>query len=261
MATRSQLVALITGASAGIGLEYAKLFAADGHDLVLVARRRERLEELAATLRQRHGIEVRVVAADLTDPAAPRRIFDEVTAAGTTIDFLVNCAGFGSNGAFWELPAARELEMIEVNVVALAHLVRLFLPGMVARKRGRVLNIGSTAGFLAGPYMATYYATKGFVLLFTEALAHELKGTGVTATVSCPGPVATEFAGLAGNDKSALFASGVQDAATVAQQGYRAMLAGKVVTVHGAKFKLNIQGLRFSPRSLARSIAARLNRP
>src|SRR5262245_37104081 len=197
-------IALITGASAGLGSEYARLFAADKHALGLVARRRDRLDELAAALEKAHGVSSYVFPADLTDPAAPRRLHDEIAAAGLEVEFLVNNAGFGSNGTFSEMDTQRELELIEVNVKALVHLTRLFLPGMVARQRGRILNIGSTAGFVPGPFMATYYASKGFVISFTEALAHELRGTGVTATVSCPGATATEFAGVAGNDRSRL---------------------------------------------------------
>ena len=200
--------ALITGASAGLGLEYARLFAADKHDLVLVARRRERLDALAAELAAAHGVKVHVVTADLMEPAAPQQIVDAVAALGVEVESLVNNAGFGTNGPFWELDPAKERGMIEVNVTALVALTRAFLPGMVQRKRGRVLNIGSTAGFQPGPYMAGYYASKAFVNSFTEGLAYELRGTGVTATVSCPGATATEFALVAGNEKSKLFKMG-----------------------------------------------------
>jgi short-subunit dehydrogenase len=251
--TRERHTALITGASAGLGLEYAKLFAADGHDLVLVARRRDKLDELAATLAKEHKTTCTVIPADLQQHDAPRHIFDRLNEAGIELEFLVNNAGFGSNGAFAELELERELGMIDVNVRALVTLTRLVLPGMLARKHGRVLNIGSTAGFVAGPYMATYYASKAFVISFTEALAYELKGTGVTATVSCPGATATEFAAVAGNDKSALFKGGVADSASVARHGYRAMLAGKVIAIPGVKNKLTAQSVRFSPRSLIRS--------
>jgi uncharacterized protein len=254
-------VALITGASAGLGLELAKLFAKDKVDLVLVARRRDKLDALASELSKEHGVKVHVVAADLTDHAAPKAIFDQVTALGVPVDYVVNNAGFGSNGAFVELDAKREVEMVEVNVTALLHLTRLFLPGMVQRKRGRVLNVGSTAGFFPGPFMATYFATKAFVLSFTEALAFELEGTGVTATVLCPGATATEFAQVAGNDKSKLFQSGVADAASVARAGYLGMKAGKVIAVPGAMNRLNVfLGPRLAPRGLIRKIAARLNR-
>ena len=252
-------IALITGASAGLGLEFAKLFAKDGHDVALVARRRDRLEEIAGALARDFGIMASVFPADLTDPAAPKQIYDQVTAAGLAIEFLVNNAGFGKHGPFVTSDIQRELEMIEVNVKALVHLTRLFLPAMVERKSGRVLNIGSTAGFVPGPFMATYYASKAFVASFTEALAYELRGSGVTATISTPGATATEFAAVAGTDKSALFQSGVADAATVALHAYRAMLAGKVMAIPGVKNKLTLQALRVSPRSMMRTIAARLN--
>ena len=149
--------------------------------------------------------------------------------------------------------------MIQVNITALTHLTGLFLPAMVARKSGRILNVGSTAGFQPGPYMAVYYASKAFVNSFTEALWFELKGTGVTATVSCPGATATEFASVAGVDRSRLFKSGVADADTVARDAYRAMMTGTAITVHGFKNKALIQSLRVSPRAAVRSIVARMN--
>jgi uncharacterized protein len=254
--------ALITGASAGLGREYAALFARDKIDVALVARRRDKLDELAAALEKEHGIKAHVFAADLGDPAAPPQLHEQVTAAGLEIEFLVNNAGFGATGAFHASDPARELNMIQVNVTSLVHLTRLFLPAMVARKSGRVLNIGSTAGFVPGPFMATYYASKAFVVSFTEALAYELKGTGVTATVSCPGATATEFAAVAGNDKTALFTgSGVAGAAAVALHGYKAMLAGRVIAIPGVRNKLMIQSLRASPRAVSRSVAASMNRP
>jgi hypothetical protein len=252
--------AVVTGASAGLGLELARLFAKDGHDVVLVARRRERLDALARELEAAHGVAARVIAADLADPAAPPRIFEETRAAGAEVEFLVNNAGFGTNGPFAETDARRELDLIEVNVCALAHLTRLFLPAMIARRRGRVLNIGSTAGFMAGPYMATYFASKAFVLSFTEALAIELRGSGVTATVSCPGPVATEFAAVAGTDKTALFKSGgVASAASVALHAYRCMRAGRTIALPGLRNKL-IVALRLVPRGVAARVAGRFNR-
>jgi short-subunit dehydrogenase len=252
--------ALVTGASAGLGLDLARLFAKDGHTLVLVARRREKLDELAAELAKAHGTKSHVIPADLADHGAPARIFDEASRLGLQVDYLVNNAGFGSNGTFAALDPRRELDMIEVNVMALVHLTRLFLPDMIARKRGRILNVGSTAGFVSGPYMATYYASKAFVNSFTEALAFELRGTGVTATAFCPGATATEFAAVAGNDKSRLFQSGVAGSAEVALAGYRAMLAGKPLAVPGLRNKLVTLAPRLVPRRLSSAIAARLNR-
>jgi uncharacterized protein len=254
--------AVVTGASAGLGKEFARLFAKDGHGVVLVARRKEELDVLAKELEAAHQAKTLVVTADLTDPAASKHVHAEVSRAGLEVEFLVNNAGFGSNGKFWELDTQRELGMIEVNITSLLHLTRLFLPEMVGKGRGRILNIGSTAGFQPGPFMSTYYASKAFVNSFTEALAFELKGTGVTATLSCPGATATEFAGVAGNEKTALFKrGGAADAATVAAEAYRAMQAGEASIIHGFKNKAGVQALRVSPRSTVVAIAAKLNRP
>ena len=252
--------ALITGASAGLGRDYAHLFAADGHDVILVARRRERLEQLSAKLQSEYGVGVTVLAEDLTEHGAPARIVEILNAERTPVDFLVNNAGFGSNGPFAELDTMRELNMIQVNVAALVHLTRLLLPAMVAAGFGRILNIGSTAAFQPGPFMATYYATKAFVVHFTEALSFELQGTGVTATASCPGPTQTEFAANAGNIKSRLFERGVAASEPVARHGYQAMMRGRPVAVPGLLNKTGVQAVRMSPRSLVRRITARLNR-
>lgn len=253
--------ALITGASAGIGRELAKMFAADGHNVVIVARRRDRLEELAAQITAAHGVEVHVEEADLADPAAPEDLYRRLQQANIAVDFLVNNAGFGTNGVFWELPAQREVDQIQVNVTALTHLTRLFLPQMVERKFGRILNIASTAGFQAGPYMAVYYATKAFVVSFTEGIAHELAGTGVTATAHCPGATESEFAAAAGNDKSALFQKGaVAGTVEVARDAYQAMHQGKVVAVHGAMNAVGTFMTRFAPRKTLAAVAGKLNK-
>jgi hypothetical protein len=254
-------VALITGASAGLGSHFARLFAADGHHLVLVARRADRLEAIAAELAEAHGVTAHAVPADLTDPDAPDAIAARVAELGLEIEFLVNNAGFGSTGAFVDSDLDRELQMIAVNITALTHLTRLFLPPMVVRGSGRILNVGSTAGFQAGPFMATYYATKAFVNHFSEALSTEVAGTGVTVTVSCPGATATEFSAVAGNDRSRLFKNGGADSAAVAEHAYAAMMKGKRMAVPGVMNKLLIQSLRVSPRGTVHKIAARLNRP
>ena len=251
--------ALVTGASAGLGREYARLFAKDGHDLVLVARRRERLNELACELAAAHGTTCTVIVADLAAASAGQHIAEQVQAAGRSIDFLVNNAGFGRRGPFAQSDVRLQLEMIDVNMRALVELTRLFLPGMVERRQGRILNIASMAGFVPGPFMATYYASKAFVLSFTEALARELHGTGVTATASCPGPTATEFGDVAGNSQSNLFKRHVADVAAVARHGYHAMLAGTVVAIPGLQNKLSVQSVRFAPRAVVRAIAGKLN--
>ena len=178
--------ALVTGASSGIGWELAKLFAADKSNLVLVARSREKLHELAADLREAHGVEVRVVAMDLADPNSPPAIFGLLAAEGVTVDVLVNNAGFGAVGSVADLPLERQMEMIQVNLTALTHLTRLFLPGMIQRRSGGILNVASTAAFQPGPYMAVYYATKAYVLSFTEAVAEEVLGTGIRVTCLAP---------------------------------------------------------------------------
>src|SRR5687767_6476364 len=200
-------LALVTGASAGIGTELARLLAVD-HDLILTARRAEPLHALAAAVEQSHATTCHVFPADLADPAAPRQLFDAITAAGLTVDVLVNNAGFGDLGPFAKADTAKILRMIQVNVTALTELTALFLPGMLSRNRGRVLNVGSIAGFQPGPLMAVYYATKAYVNSFSEALSSELQGTGVTVTALCPGPVATEFAGVAGMQRTRVFSAG-----------------------------------------------------
>jgi short-subunit dehydrogenase len=256
---KSGKTALVTGASAGLGEEFAKLLAADGHDIVLVARRRERLDALAAELQKRHGVRAIVLAEDLTDPRAPERLARELDARGIEIEFLINNAGYGSTGAFSELDPARELAMIQLNVTTLVDLTRRLLPAMVAKGRGRIMNVGSTAGFQPGPFMAVYYASKAFVNSFTEALSYELRGTGVTATVSCPGATATEFGQVSGNEKSRLFKMATMTAADVAGQSYRAMMRGQTIVVPGLRNKIGIQALRVAPRAAVRAVAARLN--
>jgi uncharacterized protein len=251
--------ALITGASSGLGAEYSKLFARGKHDLVLVARRRDRLETLARELRSSHGVRAEVIAVDLATAEGANRLLEEVARLGLQIDFLVNNAGFGASGSFADLPLARELEMIQLNITSLVTLTRAFLPAMIERRSGRILNVGSTAGFPPGPFMAVYYASKAFVNSFTEALWYELRGTGVSATVSCPGATATEFAAVAGNSRSLLFRLGAADPKQVAAEGYRAMKKGKPMVIHGFKNKLTVQSLRLSPRAVARAVAASLN--
>lgn len=256
---KTNKTALVTGASVGLGAELSRLFAADGHDLVLVARRRDNLEALARELEKAHGIGATVLPEDLADAGAPERIAKALGERGIEVEFLVNNAGFGTTGAFATADVGRELGMLAVNITTLVHLTRLLLPAMVARKSGRILNLGSTAGFLPGPFMAGYYASKAFVNSFTQALAYELRGTGVTATVSCPGATATEFSKVAGNDKSRLFQAAAMAAPEVAADAYRAMMRGRPLSIAGVRNKLSIQSLRFAPRALAVAMAASLN--
>jgi short-subunit dehydrogenase len=250
---------LITGASSGIGLELAKRFAADGCRLVLVARNRQALHSLADELRQAHGVEARVLTADLALPETPARLFSELHAAGTTVDVLVNNAGFGAHGQFATLPLQPQVEMVQVNVMVLINLAKLFLPGMVKRGRGGVLNVGSTAGFQPGPGMAVYYATKAFVLSFSEAIAEELAGTGVTVTALCPGPTATNFAAVAKFQGEGLLTKGTMSAEAVARAGHRAFRRGRVVVVAGLRNRLLVFVVRLVPRFVVRKIVKRLN--
>ncbi len=253
-------LALITGASSGLGVEYARIAAREQHDLVLVARRLPELEALAQELGAAHGIEARGIAADLSRPAAPQELFEALQLRPPSV--LINSAGFGDTGAFLDLPLARATEMLQLNCRALLELCWLFGRGMRERKAGRILNVASTAGFQPGPFMATYYASKSFVLSFSEALAYELRDSGVTVTAHCPGATATGFAAAAGNAGTRLFRlQSPADAGTVAAHGWRAMQAGKVVAVPGAMNKLGAFGVRLSPRKLVAGLAAHLNRP
>jgi uncharacterized protein len=256
--TMARETVLITGASSGIGLELAKMFAADKSDLVLVARNREALEKLGEELRRERGVDVLVEPHDLADAAAPQAIFDSLTGKGMFVDVVVNNAGFGLLGAIAELPALQQLEMIQVNVAALTHLSRLFLPGMMERGRGGILNVGSTAGFQPGPNMAVYYATKAYVLSFTEALAEELAGTKIKVTCLAPGPTATGFAALARAEDALLFHLGVMDAKSVASIGYRGFRRGKVLVIPGFRNKFMAFAVRFGPRMVVRKIVKRL---
>jgi short-subunit dehydrogenase len=249
---------LITGASSGIGLELAKLFAADGSDLVLVARSEEKLRTLASELQQRHGIGVQVLAHDLSDPTAPQAIFRNLSEQQVQIDVLVNNAGFGDRGKVAELGLERQLHMIQVNVTALTHLTRLFLPGMLGRRRGGILNVASTAAFQPGPYMAVYYATKAYVLSFSEALAEEVKEAGINVCCLAPGTTQTGFAAEAHMQNSRLFRLGAMDAGSVARAGYEGLRQGRVLVVPGIRNRAGTFAVRLLPRALVRKIAGSL---
>jgi len=252
--------ALVTGASGGIGLELARLFAGGGYDLVLVARSAGKLEEIAGELRQRHGVAARVLALDLARPGSPEEVFRELAGAGVLVDVLVNNAGFATWGAFAEIDLGRELEELQLNVVTLTHLTKKFLPGMIARRRGGVLNVASTAAFQPGPLMAVYYATKAYVLSFSQAIAEELEGTGVAVTALCPGPTETGFQQRAGLEQSRLFSGLLQVTAapSVARAGYEGFRAGKRIVIPGLLNKIGVQAVRVSPRALATKVVKRV---
>jgi len=254
--------ALITGASSGLGVEFARLFAADGHSLILVARRRDRLEALARELTGKHGsVKAEVIVMDLSEPGAGKKLFDAVQAKGHFVEFLVNNAGYGSNGTFWKLPIEKETQMIDVNIRVLVELTHLFLKPMLHTKAGAILNIGSTAGFQPGPFMATYYASKSFVNLFSQGLSIELEGTGVTCTLLVPGATDTEFAKVASVEGTVMFKTQVMSAADqVARDGYRAMMKGKRSVVSGFANRAMIFSERFAPMWLLLRLVAFLNR-
>lgn len=255
MSRPSSETVLITGASSGIGLELARCFAGDKSDLILVARSTDAMEQLAAELRARHSVQVRVITADLAQPESPQQIFDELGRGGIRPSVLVNNAGFGLHGRFAELPLKRQLEMVQVNVVALMQLTGLFLPAMIQNQSGGILNVGSVAGFLPGPNMAVYYATKAFVMSFSEALREELRDTGVTVTDLCPGPTATNFSQFARSHRSRKVHYGKMSAAEVARIGHAEFRHGKVLSIPGFKNKL----LTMFPKILSRRTVARLS--
>jgi short-subunit dehydrogenase len=253
--------ALITGASSGIGLELARLLAADGLHVTLVARDRSRLEQLAAELRGCHAAEPAVLVADLAESGAPRAICGQIEAAGRDVAVLVNNAGIGSCGRFAVADLGHELAIVQVNVAALAHLTGLVLPGMVRRRAGRILNVASTAAFQPGPLMASYYASKAYVLSFSEALAEELRGTGVTVTCLCPGPTRTDFQRRAGMSGIPI-ASGLppmMGAAAVARAGYGAMRRGARLAVPGLLNRVAVFSVRLAPRRLVTAVVGVMN--
>ncbi len=258
MPTVDRKAALITGASFGIGLELARIFAREGYNLILVARSADKLRQLASELEKSHSTRSFILATDLTEPGAPAYLLDQTTRADIQVGVLVNNAGFGQYGMFAENDLEECLRQIQLNVTALTHLTRLYLPAMMERKNGRILNVASTAAFQPGPLMAVYFATKAYVLHLSEALANELEGTGVTVTCLCPGATATEFHKRANATGQRLLRFGSMDAHSVAEDGYRALMAGKPVVISGFKNWLLAQSVRFSPRGLVTAIARKM---
>ncbi len=231
-------VALITGASSGIGLEFAKIHAIKG-DLVLIARREKELLALKAELEKSNDCKVVIIIKDLTGLNAPQQVFDELKEAGIEINCLINNAGIGGYGFFHERALKDETFMINLNISVLVELTHLFLPGMIARKSGKVLNVASLAAFMPGPLQTVYFATKAFVASFSQALAHELKGSGVTVTTVCPGPLKTGFAKNANMETNSVFKNADSPVAT-ARRGYNAMEKGKLKTITDWKYRLLI---------------------
>jgi uncharacterized protein len=251
----SNQTVLITGASGGIGYELAKLFARDHHNLVLVARSPDKLAQIAKEL-QSQGVTVKTIALDLAEPPAPKFLFDQLQREGIAIDILINNAGFGAFGEFAQMPEEEIGGQIDLNITALTALTRLFLPPMVQRRSGRIMNVASTAGFQPGPLMAVYYATKAYVISFSEAIANELRHSGVTVTCFCPGATNTGFAKRAGNDQSRVFKQfGAMSAEKVALDGYRAVMEGRTLAISGMQNWLVAQSTRFAPRKVVTALS------
>lgn len=245
--------ALITGASSGIGKELAKIHAAhkDGGNLVLVARSKDKLEQLKQQLEKEHAIKAMVIAQDLGAEDASQKIYEQVKAADIEVDYLINNAGFGGMGKFHQRPWADDRAMIQLNIVALTHLCRLFLPDMVAKDSGKILNVSSTASFMPGPLQAVYFATKAYVTYFSNAIAEELGNTNVSVTNLMPGATETEFGRISGMDKTELFAK-TADAKQVAADGYQGMLEGKLDVISGLTLsqRIMLAAVPFAPKKL-----------
>jgi hypothetical protein len=251
--------ALITGASGGIGAEFARVFAREGWNLVLVARDGQKLQELSYECGLRHGVQVQTIAKDLAQPGAAEALFDAVAAQRIAVETLVNNAGFGTYGLFKDLPLEDERQEIALNVVTLTELTKLFLRPMLAAGRGRILNVASTAAFQPGPLMAVYYATKAYVLSFSEALSNELAGTGVSVTCLCPGATASGFQARAHMEESRLFKDRkLSTAAGIAEAGYRALLAGRRLEIPGTVNKIGAFATRLFPRGAVLQIVRRI---
>jgi uncharacterized protein len=253
--------ALITGASSGLGEQFAYALGREHYDLVLTARREDRLAAVAGRARTLGAGTVRTIRADLAERETPAALHAQLNAEGVHVDYLVNNAGFGTSGRFHLLPLKRELEEIELNVASLVAMTRLFLPAMLERRRGTVINVASTAAFQATPYMATYGATKAFVLSFTEGVAAELRGTGVTVMAFCPGPVRTEFQKVANNERMRFPSFIWTDAEQVVNEAIAAAACGRSLCVTGAINTAMVIASKFTPRGLSAWISGTLLRP
>ena len=247
-------VALITGASSGIGKELAGIHAEHGGNLVIVARREDKLNEVKRELESRHSVQVTVIPKDLTRLETAQEIYDDVKNAGIEVEYLINNAGFGGRGKFHERAWEQDFAMIQLNIVTLTALSRFFLPDFVKRNRGRILNVSSTASLMPSPLQAVYYATKAYVTFFSNALAEELHDTNVTVTALLPGATESEFARTSGMDKTSLFKK-TASARSVAQDGYDAMLAGKLDVISGVTFgqRMMMALIPFTPKKLLMS--------
>ncbi|MGB0033988.1 MAG: SDR family oxidoreductase [Candidatus Acidiferrales bacterium] len=251
--------ALITGASAGIGLALAEQLAAGGTHLILTARRTDRLQKLAADLSAKHKIQTEVFSADLVRPEAPEEIHAFTTRKGIEVELLINNAGFGAFGYTHEIPAERLLEMVQVNCSAVVHLTRMYLPAMVERKHGDILIVASVAAFQAVPFISAYAATKAFDLLFAEGLAEEVREFGIRVCALCPGSTTTEFQQVAQQpDRSFRYAETPEK---VARVGLEALARGKSYAISGTRNRLMVESQRLAPRHFVTKTAAKMMRP
>ncbi len=251
--------ALITGASTGIGKELARVFAENGARLILIARSQDKLEKLKAELEDKYMIPVFIIIKDLAQANAGKEVFEEVMQRGLQVDYLVNNAGIGLYGEFYNTEWDKENVMINLNITSLTHLTKLFLKGMMERKQGRIMNVASTAAFQPGPLLSVYFASKAYVLHFSEAIGYELRNTGITVTTLCPGPTLSEFKDTANMGESKLFKQrGIPSSAEVAKYGYKAMMKGKAVAIHGWKNRLLASSTGLAPRKLILAIAERI---
>jgi uncharacterized protein len=252
---------LITGASTGIGRELAMLFAKDNYRLVLIAREKGRLEDLAEELKQAHRTEVTILAKDLSLFQSVEEVCLTLEQNGIHIDILVNNAGFGVFGPFLTTDWDKEAQMIQLNILTLTHLTKRLLPAMVQKRSGRIMFVASTGSFQpGGPFLSVYYATKAYILSFSEAITHELKGTGVSVTTLCPGPTSTEFEKRAGFRQSKVFEKVLMDAKVVAEIGYKGLRSGKSLVIPGIQNKVSILGVRFLPRKVTTQLIGNLQR-
>lgn len=249
--------ALITGASSGFGVDFARQLAAMGANLVLVARREDRLRTVADEVRQAHGVQAEVVALDLELPDAPQTLYDQMAAAGREISVLVNNAGFGLYGRFIEMDGAREQAMLHIDIMTVVHMTRLFAPPMVARGHGYILQVSSIGAFQPAPLYASYAAAKAFVLNFSEAVNYELRGSGVSITTTCPGPAATEFLEVSGQRKTAFQRMVMMSSADVVRASLRAMLRRKATIVPGRLNAFLAWSNRLMPRRISTMVAER----
>ncbi len=252
--------ALITGASEGIGYELVKLFAKDRYDCVLVARNKQKMDKLAEEVKKSFGINTRVIAKDLSLPESAQEIFDEVKAAGISVDVLVNNAGLGLCGEFVKSDMNTNMHLLQVNLLSLTKLTWLFLPGMIKRKSGRIMNVASIAAFTPSPDFALYNASKAFVLFFSEALREELRSTGISVTCLCPGTTATQWHSRAGAENIRLNKVRLLDAKTVAEVAYKGLMKGKSIVIPGLENKISVFSIRFAPRILVLKVARFLTR-